>query len=173
MKWIEDRSEKHDGGGSLVRSGVRGERRQADGEVLGLRILEPDDVGGSRQARSRFISQKLNNLFNTYNVKHLRLEGRSVMTNKCQWSRTGGSETGMCLSGSASWTASPGKLTLDPVTVRRRELIAVDQFLIDSKRKYHGSGDYQTLLEQGARKRSVTTRSAQSRGENETKTKAG
>ncbi len=56
---------------------------KADGEVLGLKIRDTDDVGGSISTLTIHFTNKLNNLFNTYKVQHLRLEGRSVLTNKC------------------------------------------------------------------------------------------
>jgi hypothetical protein len=40
-------------------------------------------VGGSISTLTIHFTNKLNNLFNTYKVQHLRLEGRSVLTNKC------------------------------------------------------------------------------------------
>ena len=55
----------------------------ANGEVLGLKIRDTDDVGGSVSTLTIHFTNKLNNLFNTYKVRHLRLEGRSVLTNKC------------------------------------------------------------------------------------------
>ncbi len=84
VKWIEDRSEHMMAGGHSCDQEFDVEAAvKADGEVLGLKIRDTDDVGGSVSTLTIHFTNKLNNLFNTYKVQHLRLEGRSVLTNKC------------------------------------------------------------------------------------------
>ena len=84
VKWIEDRSEHMMAGGHSCEQEFDVEAAvSADGEVLGLKIADTDDVGGSISTLTIHFTNKLNNLFNTYKVQHLRLEGRSVVTNKC------------------------------------------------------------------------------------------
>ena len=149
VKWIEDRSEHMMAGGHScdqefeVEAAVR-----IDGEVLGLKILDTDDVGGSISTLTIHFTNKLNNLFNTYNVKHLRLEGRSVLTNKCPVVPNRGiGKPGMCFIWERVMDGVARELALDPVAVRRRNLIAVDQFPYTTPNgNIHGSGDYQTLL---------------------------
>ena len=127
---------------------------KADGEVLGLRILDTDDVGGSVSTLTIHFTNKLNNLFNTYHVKHLRLEGRSVLTNKCPVVPNRGiGKPGMCFIWERIMDGVARELTLDPVTVRRRNLIAVDQFPYTTPNgNIHGSG-LSDAPRQGARKR--------------------
>ena len=111
----------------------------ANGEVLGLKIRDTDDVGGSVSTLTIHFTNKLNNLFNTYKVQHLRLEGRSVLTNKCPVVPNRGiGKPGMCF----VWErimdrVSPRSLRLDPVEVRRRNLIAADQFPVYDAERQH------------------------------------
>ena len=149
VKWIEDRSEHMMAGGHSCDQEFEVEAAvKADGEVLGLKILDTDDVGGSISTLTIHFTNKLNNLFNTYNVKHLRLEGRSVLTNKCPVVPNRGiGKPGMCFIWERIMDGVARELALDPVAVRRRNLIAVDQFPYTTPNgNIHGSGDYQTLL---------------------------
>ena len=155
VKWIEDRTEHMMAGGHScdqefeVEAAVR-----ADGEVLGLKILDTDDVGGSISTLTIHFTNKLNNLFNTYNVRHLRLEGRSVLTNKCPVVPNRGiGKPGMCFIWERIMDRVAQELKLDPIAVRRRNLIAVDQFPYTTPNgNIHGSGDYQTLLSRAIEK---------------------
>ena len=84
VKWIEDRSEHMMAGGHSCGQEFDVEAAvKKDGTVLGLRFKEIDDVGGSVSTLTIHFTNKLNNLFNTYRVKNLALEGFSVVTNKC------------------------------------------------------------------------------------------
>ena len=149
VKWIEDRSEHMMAGGHSCDQEFDVEAAvKADGEVLGLRILDTDDVGGSISTLTIHFTNKLNNLFNTYNVKHLRLEGRSVLTNKCPVVPNRGiGKPGMCFIWERMMDRVAAELALDPVAVRRRNLITVDQFPYTTPNgNIYGSGDYQALL---------------------------
>ena len=149
VKWIEDRSEHMMAGGHSCDQEFEVEAAvKTDGEVLGLKILDTDDVGGSISTLTIHFTNKLNNLFNTYNVRHLRLEGRSVLTNKCPVVPNRGiGKPGMCFIWERVMDGVARELALDPAAVRRRNLIAVDQFPYTTPNgNIHGSGDYQTLL---------------------------
>jgi len=149
VKWIEDRSEHMMAGGHSCEQEFDVEAAvKSDGEVLGLRILDTDDVGGSISTLTIHFTNKLNNLFNTYKVQHLRLEGRSVVSNKCPVVPNRGiGKPGMCFVWERIMDRIAQELALDPVEVRRRNLIGVDQFPYTTPNgNIHGSGDYQTLL---------------------------
>ena len=150
VKWIEDRSEHMMAGGHSCEQEFDVEAAvKADGEVLGLKILDTDDVGGSISTLTIHFTNKLNNLFNTYKVQHLRLEGRSVLTNKCPVVPNRGiGKPGMCFVWERMMDRIAQELSLDSIAVRRRNLIAKDQFPYTTPNgNIHGSGDYQTLLD--------------------------
>lgn len=150
VKWIEDRSEHMMAGGHSCDQEFDVEAAvKADGEVLGLRIRDTDDVGGSISTLTIHFTNKLNNLFNTYKVKHLRLEGRSVLTNKCPVVPNRGiGKPGMCFIWERMMDRIAQELELDPVEVRRKNLISADQFPYTTPNgNIYGSGDYQTLLD--------------------------
>ncbi|MBM3820208.1 MAG: xanthine dehydrogenase family protein [Acidimicrobiia bacterium] len=150
VKWIEDRSEHMMAAGHScdqefdVEAAVRN-----DGEVLGLRIADTDDVGGSVSTLTIHFTNKLNNLFNTYRVQNLRLEGRSVLTNKCPVVPNRGiGKPGMCFIWERMMDAVAQELGLDPIAVRRRNLVTQDQFPYTTPNgNIIGSGDYQGLLD--------------------------
>ena len=149
VKWIEDRSEHMMAGGHACEQEFDVEAAVAlDGEVLGLKILDTDDVGGAISTLTIHFTNKLNNLFNTYKVQHLRLEGRSVVTNKCPVVPNRGiGKPGMCFVWERMMDRIAQELALDPIEVRRRNLIGVDQFPYTTPNgNIYGSGDYQTLL---------------------------
>jgi 2-furoyl-CoA dehydrogenase large subunit len=150
VKWIEDRSEHMMAGGHSCEQEFDVEAAvKSDGEVLGLRIRDTDDVGGSISTLTIHFTNKLNNLFNTYKVQHLRLEGRSILTNKCPVVPNRGiGKPGMCFVWERMMDRIAQELGLDPIGVRRRNLIAADQFPYTTPNgNIHGSGDYQTLLD--------------------------
>jgi 2-furoyl-CoA dehydrogenase large subunit len=150
VKWIEDRTEHMMAGGHScdqefdVEAAIRN-----DGEVLGLKIRDTDDVGGSVSTLTIHFTNKLNNLFNTYKVQHLRLEGRSVLTNKCPVVPNRGiGKPGMCFIWERMMDRIAQELALDPIAVRRRNLIGGDQFPYTTPNgNIHGSGDYHGLLD--------------------------
>ena len=150
VKWIEDRSEHMMAGGHSCEQEFDVEAAvKADGEVLGIKIVDTDDVGGSVSTLTIHFTNKLNNLFNTYKVQHLRLEGRSVLTNRCPVVPNRGiGKPGMCFVWERMMDRIAQELELDAIAVRRRNLITKDQFPYTTPNgNIHGSGDYQTLLD--------------------------
>ena len=149
VKWIEDRSEHMMAGGHSCDQEFDVEMAvKSDGEVLGVIIRDTDDVGGSISTLTIHFTNKLNNLFNTYKVQHLRLEGRSVLTNKCPVVPNRGiGKPGMCFIWERMMDRVAQELGLDPIEVRRKNLIGADQFPYTTPNgNIHGSGDYQELL---------------------------
>ena len=150
VKWIEDRSEHMMAGGHSCEQEFDVDAAvTTEGEVLGLKIRDTDDVGGSVSTLTIHFTNKLNNLFNTYKVRHLRLDGRSVLTNKCPVVPNRGiGKPGMCFVWERVMDRVAQELGLDPVEVRRRNLIAADQFPYTTPNgNIYGSGDYQKLLD--------------------------
>ncbi len=150
VKWIEDRSEHMMAGGHSCEQEFNVEAAVArDGEVLGIRIQDTDDVGGSISTLTIHFTNKLNNLFNTYRVKHLRLEGRSVLTNKCPVVPNRGiGKPGMCFVWERIMDRIARQLSLDAIAVRRRNLIEVSDFPYTTPNgNIYGSGDYHELLD--------------------------
>ena len=150
VKWIEDRTEHMMAGGHScdqefdVEAAVR-----SDGEVLGMKIRDTDDVGGSVSTLTIHFTNKLNNLFNTYKVQHVRLEGRSVLTNKCPVVPNRGiGKPGMCFIWERMMDRVAQELSLDPIAVRRRNLVPTHQFPYTTPNgNIHGSGDYEGLID--------------------------
>ena len=139
VKWIEDRSEHMMAGGHSCDQEFDVEAAvKTDGEVLGLRIRDTDDVGGSVSTLTIHFTNKLNNLFNTYKVQHLRLEGRSVLTNKCPVVPNRGiGKPGMCFIWERMMDRIAQELALDPIAVRRRNLIEPHQFPVHDAERQH------------------------------------
>ena len=168
VKWIEDRSEHMMAGGHSCEQEFDVEAAvKADGEVLGLKIRDTDDVGGSISTLTIHFTNKLNNLFNTYKVKHLRLEGRSVLTNKCPVvPEPRHRQAGHVLRlGAHDGPHRPGARRSIPLAVRRRNLIGANEFPYTTPNgNIHGSGDYQTLLDKVAGERRLRRRSTQADG---------
>jgi 2-furoyl-CoA dehydrogenase large subunit len=153
VKWIEDRSEHMMAGGHSCDQEFDVEAAvKADGEVLGVKIRDTDDVGGSVSTLTIHFTNKLNNLFNTYKVQHLRLEGRSVLTNKCPVVPNRGiGKPGMCFVWERLMDRIAQELALDSLAVRRRNLVTKDDFPYTTPNgNIHGSGDYEGLLERAA-----------------------
>jgi 2-furoyl-CoA dehydrogenase large subunit len=123
-----------------------------DGTVLGLRFKEIDDVGGSVSTLTIHFTNKLNNLFNTYKVDSLALEGFSVVTNKCPVIPNRGiGKPGMCFIWERMMDRIAQELNMDPVAVRAANLIAADQFPYTTPSgNIYDSGDYPTLLKRAA-----------------------
>jgi 2-furoyl-CoA dehydrogenase large subunit len=155
VKWIEDRSEHMMAGGHSCDQEFDVEAAvKTDGEVLGLRIRDTDDVGGSVSTLTIHFTNKLNNLFNTYKVQHLRLEGRSVLTNKCPVVPNRGiGKPGMCFIWERMMDRIAQELGLDPIAVRRKNLIDANQFPYTTPNgNIHGSGDYHGLIDRALKK---------------------
>lgn len=149
VKWIEDRSEHMMAAGHSCGQEFDVEAAvKKDGTVLGLKIKEIDDVGGSVSTLTIHFTNKLNNLFNTYRVQHLYLEGNSVVTNKCPVVPNRGiGKPGMCFIWERIMDRIAEKLNLSPLEVRFVNLIPPDQFPYTTPSgNIYDSGDYPALL---------------------------
>lgn len=154
VKWVEDRSEHMMAGGHScgqifkVEAGVR-----KDGTVLGIRIAEIDDVGGAVSTASIHFTNKLSALVNTYRVKNVALEGKSVVTNKCPVvpNRAIG-KPALCFVWERTMDRIADELGLDPMAVRSVNCIRKDEFpYLTPSGNLYDSGDYQRLLDTAAK----------------------
>lgn len=149
VKWIENRSEHmmaagHSCGQEFdVKAAVK-----RDGTVLGLKIAERDDVGGSVSTLTIHFTNKLNNLFNTYRVKNLALEGTSIVTNKCPVIPNRGiGKPAMCFIWERMMDRIAAALDMSPVDIRLKNLIPPTEFpYATPSGNVYDSGDYPALV---------------------------
>ncbi len=149
VKWIEDRSEHMLAAGQSCGMEFEVEAAvQKDGTVLGLSVKEVDDVGGSVSTLTIHFTNKLNNLFSTYKVKNLRLEGRAVVTNKCPVVPNRGiGKPSMCFIWERMMDRIAEALGMSPPEVRSVNLIQPEEFPYQAPNgNVYGSGDYPELF---------------------------
>ena len=150
VKWIEDRTEHLMAGGHSCGQEFDAEAAvKRDGTVLGMRVRETDDVGGSLSTATIHFTNKLNNLFNTYRVQALSLEGTSVVTNKCPVVPNRGiGKPAMCFVWERMMDRIAGELGMDVVDVRRVNIVRADEFPYESPSgNIYDSGNYEALLD--------------------------
>ncbi|MDA2934543.1 xanthine dehydrogenase family protein molybdopterin-binding subunit [Acidobacteria bacterium AH-259-D05] len=150
VKWIEDRSEHMMAAGHSCGQEFDVEAAvKRDGTVLGLKIKEMDDVGGSVSTLTIHFTNKLNNLFSTYKVKNLSLEGHAVVTNKCPVVPNRGiGKPSMCFVWERMMDRIAQELGMSPVEVRTVNLILPSQFPYTAPNgNIYDSGDYPALVE--------------------------
>lgn len=149
VKWIEDRSEHMMAGGHScgqefdVEAAVKN-----DGTVLGLKVREIDDVGGSISTLTIHFTNKLNNLCNTYTTQNICLEGQSVVTNKCPVVPNRGiGKPGMCFIWERLMDRIAQELKMAPHQVRFVNLIGPEKMPYTTLNgNIYDSGDYPGLL---------------------------
>jgi 2-furoyl-CoA dehydrogenase large subunit len=150
VKWVEDRLEhlvaatSATGRASTIEAAV-----ERDGRITALAYDQLDDVGGYLRAPEPATFYRMHGcLTGAYDIRHLRVRNRVVVTNKTPAGLVrgfGGPQVYFALERLIDCIA--GELGLDPLEVRRRNLIPADAFpyraaagaLIDS-------GDYQRAL---------------------------
>ena len=155
VKWIEDRSEHMMAAGQSCEMEFEIEAAvKNDGTVLGLKIQEVDDVGGAISTLTIHFTNKLNNLFSTYKVKNLRLEGRAVVTNKCPVVPNRGiGKPSMCFIWERTMDRIAQELDMSPVEVRSKNLVPTSEFPYAAPNgNVYDSGDYTHLLERAVEK---------------------
>jgi 2-furoyl-CoA dehydrogenase large subunit len=154
VKWVEDRLEhlvaatSATGRASTIEAAVEG-----DGRITALAYDQLDDVGGYLRAPEPATFYRMHGcLTGAYDIRHLKVRNRVVVTNKTPAGLVrgfGGPQVYFALERLIDRVAVG--LKLDPLEVRRRNLIPADAFpyraaagaLIDS-------GDYQRALELAA-----------------------
>ena len=155
VKWIEDRSEHMMAAGHSCGQEFEIEAAiKNDGTVLGLKFKEIDDVGGSVSTLTIHFTNKLNNLTNTYKVKNISLEGRSVVTNKCPVVPNRGiGKPGMCFIWERIMDRIAEELKTSPMDVRSINLVQASEMPYTTPNgNVYDSGDYPSLLKEALEK---------------------
>ena len=149
VKWIEDRNEHMMAAGHACEQEFDVEAAvKNDGTVTGLRFKEIDDVGGSVSTLTIHFTNKLNNLSNTYKTQNIRMEGYSVVTNRCPVIPNRGiGKPGMCYIWERIIDRVAQDLDMDPSAVRFKNLVQPEQMPYTTPNgNIYDSGDYPGLL---------------------------
>ena len=155
VKWIEDRNEHMMAAGHACEQEFDVEAAvKDDGTVTGLRFEEIDDVGGSVSTLTIHFTNKLNNLSNTYQVRNIRMDGYSVVTNRCPVIPNRGiGKPGMCYIWERIIDRVAQELDMDPAEVRYRNLVQPEQMPYTTPNgNIYDSGDYPGLLQRALEK---------------------
>jgi 2-furoyl-CoA dehydrogenase large subunit len=151
VRWIEDRLE-HLAGSSgstarttAVRAGFSGE-----GELLALAYDVIEDVGAYIRAPEPATLYRMHgSLSGAYRVPNVASRNRVVTTNRCPTGLNrgfGGPQLYLALEGAMDLAA--GRLGLDPVELRRRNLVRADEFPYRTPSGgLYDSGDYEACLD--------------------------
>ena len=151
VKWIEDRREH------LLASSTGTDRvayrelaARKDGTVLGMRFKWFDNVGGYIRSPEPGCSfRPIGNFVGPYRFQHLEVDASTVMTNKSLTGPNRGYACGhLYFETEGMMDRLAEKLGLDPVEVRRRNLIPASAFPYRTPTGgLYDSGDYPATLE--------------------------
>src|SRR6266513_1972565 len=151
VKWIEDRHEH------LLASSTGTDRiayrevaAKKDGTILGMRFRWLDNVGGYIRSPEPGCSfRPTGNFVGPYRFQHLEVDASTVMTNKSLTGPNRGYARGhLYFETEGMIDRLADKLGLDPVEVRRRNLVQSDQFPYRTPTGgLYDSGDYQAALD--------------------------
>ncbi|HEY0581960.1 MAG TPA: xanthine dehydrogenase family protein molybdopterin-binding subunit, partial [Chloroflexota bacterium] len=151
VKWTEDRREHllASGTGADRIAYVRAAFRQ-DGELIGLEYRFLDNVGAYiRSPEPATMFRCFGNFTGAYRVQNLRAETLSVMTNKAPTGLNRGFGGPQLYLGLERVMDLAGvRLGLDPIEIRRRNLIRANQFPYRTPSGgVYDSGDYDAVLD--------------------------
>ena len=151
VKWIEDRREH------LLASSTGTDRvayrelaARKDGTVLGMRFKWLDNVGGYIRSPEPGCSfRPTGNFVGPYRFQHLEVDASTVMTNKCLTGPNRGYACGhLYFETEGMMDRLAERLGLDPVEVRRRNLIPAGAFPYRTPTGgLYDSGDYPAALD--------------------------
>src|SRR5919204_407134 len=151
VKWIEDRHEHLLASSSGTdRVAYRELAAKKDGTVLGMRYRWYDNVGGYIRSPEPGCSYRpLGNYVGPYRFQHLEVEASTVMTNKSLTGPNRGYACGhLYFETERMMDLLADRLGLDPVEIRRRNLIPRDAFPYRTPTGgLYDSGDYAAVLE--------------------------
>ena len=151
VKWIEDRTEHLLASCSgTARVSTSKAAFRGDGELIGLDYRFVDDVGGYiRSPEPATMYRCFGNFTGAYTVKNVRVEALSVMTNKMPTGLNrgfGGPQLYCSLERVMDLAAE--RLGMDPAEIRRRNLIAQDEFPYRTPLGgLYDSGNYEAVLD--------------------------
>src|SRR6267143_267058 len=151
VKWIEDRREHLLASSSGTdRVAYREVAATKDGTVLGMRFKWLDNVGGYIRSPEPGCSfRPTGNFVGPYRFQHLDVDASVVMTNKSLTGPNRGYACGhLYFETEGMMDRLAEKLGLDPVEVRRRNLLRPEQFPYRTPTGgYYDSGDYPAALD--------------------------
>src|SRR3989440_5480482 len=154
VKWIEDRREHLLASSSGTdRVAYREVAAKKDGTVLGMRFKWLDNVGGYIRSPEPGCSfRPTGNFVGPYGFQHLEVDASVVMTNKSLTGPNRGYACGhLYFETEGMMDRLAEKLGLDPVEVRRRNLLRPEQFPYRTPTGgYYDSGDYPAALDKAA-----------------------
>src|SRR5438067_1487410 len=152
VRWIEDRLE-HLAGSSASTARLTGVEAAfaADGELLALRYDVFEDVGAYCRAPEPATLYRMHgSLSGAYRVRSVASRNRVVLTNRCPTGLNrgfGGPQLYLALERTMDVAAR--ELGLDPVELRRRNLVRADEFPYRTPTGgLYDSGDYEACLDQ-------------------------
>src|SRR5215470_20167411 len=151
VKWIEDRREHLTASSSGTdRIAWREVAARRDGTITGMRFKWLDNVGGYIRSPEPGCSfRPTGNFVGPYRFQHLEVDASTVMTNKSLTGPNRGYACGhLYFETERMMDLLAERLGLDPVEVRRKNLLEADQIPYRSPTGgYYDSGDYPAALE--------------------------
>src|SRR2546426_5281146 len=151
VKWIEDRREHLLASSSGTdRVAYREVAATKDGTILGMRFKWLDNVGGYIRSPEPGCSfRPTGNFVGPYRFQHLEVDASVVMTNKSLTGPNRGYACGhLYFETEGMMDRLAEKLGLDPVELRRRNLLRPEQFPYRTPTGgYYDSGDYPAALD--------------------------
>jgi len=151
VKWIEDRREHLVASSSGTdRVAYREVAAKKDGTILGMRFKWLDNVGGYIRSPEPGCSfRPTGNFVGPYRFQHLEVDASVVMTNKSLTGPNRGYACGhLYFETERMMDLLADKVGLDPVEVRRKNLIGADSFPYTTPTGgLYDSGDYQTTFD--------------------------
>src|ERR687889_788021 len=146
VRWIEDRRESLAAGGASTQRTTDVEAAfTEDGELIGLRLDVVEDVGAYVRAPEPATLYRMHGaLSGAYRVRNVAVRNRVVLTNRAPTTLNrgfGGPQLYLALEGAMDVAAR--RLGLDPAELRRRNLVASDDFPYTTPSGgLYASGDY-------------------------------
>ncbi len=151
VRWTEDRLEHLAGSAAATARATQVEAAfSAAGELLALRYDVVEDVGAYARAPEPATLYRMHgSLTGSYRVRHVAVRNRVVLTNRCPSGLNrgfGGPQLYVALEGTMELAAR--RLGLDPVELRRRNLLRRDDFPYRTPTGgLYDSGDYEACLD--------------------------
>jgi 2-furoyl-CoA dehydrogenase large subunit len=151
VRWVEDRLEHLAGSsGSTARTTAVRAAFSSDGELLALAYDVVEDVGAYVRAPEPATLYRMHgSLSGAYRVRHVISRNLVVLTNRCPTGLNrgfGGPQLYLALEGVMDIAAK--RIGLDPVELRRRNLVRADEFPYRTPSGgLYDSGDYEACLD--------------------------
>ncbi len=148
VRWVESRAESLIVGAREYEASYR-MGLEADGRVTGLIVELAANIGALAATPGPLMAFVAATTFpGPYHIANLDVRWRAVMTNKGPWNGARGyGKEATCLILECAMDTAAGKLGLDPIEMRRRNLLRPEQFPHRTSTMTVDSGDYQAALD--------------------------